>query len=92
MFARHVSRTLVRRSKLMATIGIGVRHANVARAISAPSVQKSVFVEEPAPESADLIRDCIKGLMEKQRDVEALKPITDAELQQRVQAFQASAT
>ena len=86
MFARYVSRTLIRRSELMMT---GVRHANVTRAISAPSVRNA---EEPAPESADLIRDCIKGLMEKQRDVAALKPITDAKLQQRLQAFQVSQT
>lgn len=67
---------------------VGPRHPNVTRTLSAASVRKPAFVEEPASESADLIRDCIKGLMEKQRDVEALKPITDAELQQRLQAFQ----
>jgi transcriptional regulator of met regulon len=89
MLARHVSRTLVRHSKRMT---VGLRHANVTRTLSAASVQKSAFVEEPAPESADLIRDCIKGLMEKQRDVESLKPITDAELQQRLQAFQVGPT
>jgi hypothetical protein len=60
----------------------------MTRALSAASVRKPAVVEEAAPESVDLIRDCIKGIMKKQQDDEARKPITDDKLKQRLQAFQ----
>jgi hypothetical protein len=92
MLARNVCRTLVRRSVLAAASVDGPRRATLAvtRTLSAASVRKpAVVVEDAAPESVDLIRDCIKGIMMKQQDDEARKPIiTDDQLKRRLQAFE----
>lgn len=61
--------------------------ANHAPTIGAAARKPSVV--EPTVESADMIRDYIKGLMEKQQDDEVvLKPISDEALEQRLDQFQ----
>lgn len=57
------------------------------------AARKTTYEKEPSTEveNADLIRDYIKGLMSEQEDDEAaLKPISDDELQQRLDHFQVS--
>lgn len=48
-------------------------------------------IVEPSTESADMIRDYIKGLMDKQNEEEiVLKPVTDDEIEQSLLRFNVS--
>ena len=85
MFTRHVSRMLLQRTKGLS------QNASMTRCFGAAARKTNAACVEPTTESADLIRDYIKGLMEKkQSDEVILKPITDDELQQRLDSFQVS--
>jgi hypothetical protein len=86
MFSRKVSRTLLRRSLSLNTAA-RANHATTLRCFGAAARKPSV--EEQTTESADMIRDYIKGLMEKEQDEEVvLKPISDEDLEQSLEQFQ----
>jgi hypothetical protein len=53
------------------------------------AARKTSFEPSTEVENEDMIRDYIKGLMDKQQDdQDALKPISDEDLQQRLDHFQ----
>ena len=84
MFTRHLSKTLLRRTSTQLTY-----HATVSSKRCFGAAARKPNVIETNTESADLIRDYIKGLMEKEESDELiLKPITDEELDHGFQQFQ----
>lgn len=67
---------------------VGLRHAVVTRTFVAAARE-----QEPAfAETNDMIRDYIKGIMDKQNSEELLRPITNDELDKRVHDFQVRST
>ena len=89
MFTRCISRSILRQASVRLINAQGVNH--MTRCFGAAAPQKSCVESSTEVENEDMIRDYIKGLMEKhQQDEVVLKPIGDEDLQKRLDHFQVS--
>lgn len=80
---------LLRQSSLRLNNNLRVNQMMPPRCFGA-AARKTFEETSTEVENADLIRDYIKGLMSQQEDDVVLKPISDDDLEQRLEHFQVS--
>ncbi len=89
MFARRISQSILRQTSARFTFSAQSVNINYMTRCFGAAARKTSFEPSTEVENEDMIRDYIKGLMDKQQDdQDALKPISDEDLQQRLDHFQ----
>jgi hypothetical protein len=89
MFARRISPSILRQTSARFTFNAG--SVNYMTRCFGAAARKTSFEPSPEAENENMIRDYIKGLMDtrkQQEDQVVLKPISDEDLQQRLDHFQ----
>ena len=87
MFARRISQSILRQTSARFTFN--AQSVNYMTRCFGAAARKTSFEPSTEVENEDMIRDYIKGLMDKQQeDQVVLKPISDEDLQQRLDHFQ----